>query len=174
MIAVALADVVLLGAAAVYVVASVLLLILGLNLIALSIIAWRAGRIGGTRESGIGGAAAAPGGDVSDRAVDDPGLPSVTVQLPIFNELYVAERIIGAAAALQYPADRLQIQVLDDSTDETAQLIAETVQRLAADGIDIVHQHRTDRSGYKAGALAAGMATATGEFVAVFDADFVP
>jgi cellulose synthase/poly-beta-1,6-N-acetylglucosamine synthase-like glycosyltransferase len=101
-------------------------------------------------------------------------LPKVTVQLPIFNELYVAERLIDASCRLDYPADRLQIQVLDDSTDETVEVARRKVEEWRAKGVDIELVHRTDRSGYKAGALDHGLKTATGEFVALFDADFVP
>lgn len=101
-------------------------------------------------------------------------LPPVTVQLPMFNEQYVAERIIAAATALDYPRDRLQIQVLDDSTDDTRVIAADAVARLKAAGYNIVYLHRTDRMGYKAGALEAATATATGDFIAIFDADFLP
>lgn len=104
---------------------------------------------------------------------DPVPLPRVTVQLPVFNELYVAERLIHSACALDYPRDRLQIQVLDDSTDETLALTRRLVRDYRAQGIDIEHLHRTDRTGYKAGALAYGLARATGELIAVFDADFV-
>lgn len=101
--------------------------------------------------------------------------PHVTVQLPIFNEPYVAQRIVMAVAGLDYPRERLHIQVLDDSTDRTAGLLAALVQRLRREqGLDITYQHRSDRRGYKAGALAAGLAATTSEFIAVFDADFVP
>ena len=100
--------------------------------------------------------------------------PRVTVQLPLYNELYVAERLIDAAARLDYPRDRLEIQVLDDSTDETRELVARRVARHRREGVPIRHLHRTDRTGFKAGALAAGQAVAEGELVAVFDADFVP
>jgi cellulose synthase/poly-beta-1,6-N-acetylglucosamine synthase-like glycosyltransferase len=100
--------------------------------------------------------------------------PVVTVQLPIFNERYVAERVVRAAAALDWPRERLQIQVLDDSTDDTAELTRQLVAELQAAGFDIEHQHRTDRRGYKAGALAAAMPRVRGEFIAMFDADFVP
>jgi cellulose synthase/poly-beta-1,6-N-acetylglucosamine synthase-like glycosyltransferase len=99
---------------------------------------------------------------------------AVTVQLPIYNEMYVAERLIEAAAGLDYPAERLEIQVLDDSTDETAQIVARTVQRFQAKGMNITLLHREVRSGYKAGALAAGLTKASGELMAIFDADFVP
>lgn len=102
------------------------------------------------------------------------GWPSVTVQIPIYNELYVAERAINAAAALDYPAELLEIQVLDDSTDETAVIASAAVGRHQARGVNIVHLVRQDRTGYKAGALQAGLATARGEFIAMFDADFVP
>ncbi len=101
-------------------------------------------------------------------------LPKITVQLPVFNEKFVIKRIIEAAAALDYPRDRLQIQVLDDSTDETVALAAECVGRLHNLGVDIEHIHRVDRVGYKAGALEHGMRSATGELIAIFDADFIP
>ncbi|MCP3978713.1 MAG: glycosyltransferase [bacterium] len=101
-------------------------------------------------------------------------LPRITVQLPVFNELYVVERLIDSVCALDYPADRLEIQVLDDSTDETRELAAQLVLRRRAQGHDIVHLHRTDRVGFKAGALEAGLAVAGGELVAIFDADFAP
>ena len=101
-------------------------------------------------------------------------LPRVTVQLPMFNEGTVSHRIIDAACRLQYPVDRLQIQVLDDSTDGSDQLCAARVEYWKSRGVDIELRHRTDRTGYKAGALAAAMTTATGEFITIFDADFVP
>jgi cellulose synthase/poly-beta-1,6-N-acetylglucosamine synthase-like glycosyltransferase len=101
-------------------------------------------------------------------------LPRITVQLPMFNELYVAERVIDAACRLEYPADRLQIQVLDDSIDETQGIARACVERWRAKGVDVVYVHRVNRQGFKAGALEHGLATATGEFVAVFDADFLP
>jgi len=101
-------------------------------------------------------------------------MPAVTVQLPIYNELYVAERLVEAVARLDYPAERLEIQVLDDSTDETTALLARAVSRLQARGLDIHLIHRADRSGYKAGALAAGLERARGKFLAIFDADFIP
>ncbi len=101
-------------------------------------------------------------------------LPPVTIQLPIYNEWYVTERLITAAAALDYPRHLLEIQVLDDSTDETTVVAAGIVDRLQADGVRIVHLHRAERRGYKAGALADGLQHAHGEFIAIFDADFVP
>jgi cellulose synthase/poly-beta-1,6-N-acetylglucosamine synthase-like glycosyltransferase len=100
--------------------------------------------------------------------------PVVTIQLPIYNEWYVAERMIQSAAALEHPRHLLQIQVLDDSTDETCSLIDQVVKRLQLEGLDIVHMHRVKRQGYKAGALAEGLKTARGEFIAIFDADFLP
>lgn len=100
--------------------------------------------------------------------------PKVTVQLPMFNELYVAERIIEKAAEFDYPADKLEIQVLDDSTDETKDVIAKKVAEIAATGVKIKHIHRVDRTGYKAGALDAAMDQVEGEFIAIFDADFEP
>ena len=99
---------------------------------------------------------------------------TVTVQLPMYNEMYVADRIIEAAAAFDYPRDKFDIQVLDDSTDETKDLIAKKVAEVAARGIRIEHIHRTDRTGYKAGALDSAMNKVQGEFIAIFDADFVP
>jgi len=101
-------------------------------------------------------------------------LPRVTVQLPMFNEKRVAQRVIEAACNIDWPRDRLQIQVLDDSTDDSASIARRTCQRLASEGHDVEYVHRTNREGYKAGALANGLNTASGEFVAVFDADFVP
>ncbi|KPL20248.1 MAG: hypothetical protein AMJ93_12440 [Anaerolineae bacterium SM23_84] len=100
--------------------------------------------------------------------------PTVTVQLPIYNELYVVRRLIDAAAQLDYPSDRLQVQILDDSTDETTALARAEVARWRARGLNIDLLHRDDRSGFKAGALARGLHHASGEFVAIFDADFVP
>lgn len=105
---------------------------------------------------------------------DPATTPKVTVQLPMFNELYVAERIIETVAAFDYPRDKFQIQVLDDSTDETKDVIAKKVAEVAATGINIQHIHRVDRTGYKAGALDAAMDRVEGDFIAIFDADFVP
>jgi cellulose synthase/poly-beta-1,6-N-acetylglucosamine synthase-like glycosyltransferase len=101
-------------------------------------------------------------------------LPRVTVQLPIFNEMYVADRLIDAVCDLDYPAELLEIQVLDDSTDETTSISEHAVRRQALRGVNIRYMHRVDRTGYKAGALDAGLAEATGEFIAIFDADFIP
>jgi cellulose synthase/poly-beta-1,6-N-acetylglucosamine synthase-like glycosyltransferase len=101
-------------------------------------------------------------------------LPSVTVQLPIYNEKLVVTRLIKAVCALDYPADRLQIQVLDDSTDHTTALIAQSVALWQQRGLNIVHLRRPDRRGHKAGNLAYGLPQATGEFIAIFDADFMP
>ena len=101
-------------------------------------------------------------------------LPRVTVQLPIFNEMYVVKRLIGAVCALDYPRHLLEIQVLDDSTDETADIASACVARWREQGVDIRYVHRADRMGFKAGALENGLHLAKGEFVAVFDADFVP
>jgi cellulose synthase/poly-beta-1,6-N-acetylglucosamine synthase-like glycosyltransferase len=101
-------------------------------------------------------------------------LPPVTIQLPIYNEMYVADRLIDAVCQIDYPRELLEIQVLDDSTDETCHVAERAVRRNAARGIDITYLHRTDRTGYKAGALEAGMKVAKGEFIAIFDADFIP
>lgn len=100
--------------------------------------------------------------------------PKVTIQLPIYNEPQVALRVVNAVAALDYPPDRLEIQVLDDSTDWTSAALARHAAQLRKRGIDIHYFHRWQRHGYKAGALAAGLEQATGEFIAIFDADFVP
>src|SRR3954464_792274 len=103
----------------------------------------------------------------------DP-LPVVTIQLPLYNEMYVAERLIDAVCRIDYPRDRLEIQVLDDSTDETRSIAELAVRRFAAQGIDVKYYHRADRRGYKAGALEAGLKVARGEFIGIFDADFIP
>jgi cellulose synthase/poly-beta-1,6-N-acetylglucosamine synthase-like glycosyltransferase len=101
-------------------------------------------------------------------------LPRVTVQLPIFNEMYVVERLVDAVCAIEYPRDRFEVQVLDDSTDETCGIARARVEMWKAKGVDISYVHRTNRQGFKAGALENGLKLAKGEFVAVFDADFVP
>jgi glycosyltransferase involved in cell wall biosynthesis len=100
--------------------------------------------------------------------------PSVTVQLPLYNERYVARRLLEAVGSLDYPSDRLEIQVLDDSTDDTGAIISGTESQLRARGLTVVHLHRRERAGFKAGALAAGLKEARGDFVAIFDADAVP
>jgi cellulose synthase/poly-beta-1,6-N-acetylglucosamine synthase-like glycosyltransferase len=100
--------------------------------------------------------------------------PVVTVQLPLYNEMYVAERLIDAVCRMDYPAACLEIQVLDDSTDETSEIVALAVAGHRSRGVDIHHLHRSEREGFKAGALAAGLARARGELIAIFDADFVP
>jgi len=101
-------------------------------------------------------------------------LPRVTIQLPIFNEQFVIDRLIEAVCAMDYPREKLEIQVLDDSTDETQKVASDIVARFAALGNPIKYIHRTNRHGYKAGALDAGLKVAKGEYVAIFDADFVP
>ncbi|WP_296336198.1 glycosyltransferase [Reyranella sp.] len=101
-------------------------------------------------------------------------LPRVLVQIPVYNEPLVVERVVAAAAALDWPPDRLTIQLLDDSTDITSDIAVHAVARLRRDGLDVVHVRRADRSGFKAGALAAGMALCDAPYVAVFDADFIP
>ena len=104
----------------------------------------------------------------------DNALPNITVQLPIFNEMYVVERLLKAVSQLNYPIDKLEIQVLDDSTDETKEVCQQQVQQLRQQHLNIHHIHRQQRQGFKAGALAHGLTTASGELVAIFDADFVP
>ena len=101
-------------------------------------------------------------------------LPRVTVQLPIYNERYVVERLIRAACALDYPPDLLEIQVLDDSTDDTSLLAADTVEAMRRLGHDVAHLRRGGREGFKAGALTCGLERARGDLIALFDADFVP
>lgn len=101
-------------------------------------------------------------------------LPVVTVQLPVYNERYVVERLLAAVTRLDYPRDRLEIQVLDDSTDATTDLLRRLVAAYRREGLDVTLLHRHDRTGFKAGALEAGLAAARGELIAIFDADFVP
>jgi cellulose synthase/poly-beta-1,6-N-acetylglucosamine synthase-like glycosyltransferase len=101
-------------------------------------------------------------------------LPKVTIQLPIFNEQFVIDRLVDCVCKMDYPADKLEIQVLDDSTDETVDVARGVVDRYAAMGHNITYHHRTNREGFKAGALDAGLKVSTGEFVAIFDADFTP
>ena len=101
-------------------------------------------------------------------------LPRVTVQLPIYNEMYVADRLIDTVCELDYPRELLEIQVLDDSTDETTEIAELAVRRHASRGFDISYVHRVDRRGYKAGALEAGLKLAKSDYIAIFDADFIP
>ena len=107
-------------------------------------------------------------------ALSEDSLPNVTIQLPIFNEKYVVRRLLKAVTELDYPGKLLQIQVLDDSTDDTAHLVEELVHIYQSKGYDMVYIHRQDRSGFKAGAMENALKSATGEFVAIFDADFIP
>jgi cellulose synthase/poly-beta-1,6-N-acetylglucosamine synthase-like glycosyltransferase len=100
--------------------------------------------------------------------------PTVTIQLPIYNERYVIERLVEAISRLEYPRDLFEVQVLDDSTDETQQVAQTCVERYRALGLNVSYIHRANREGYKAGALANGLNSATGEFIAIFDADFQP
>ena len=101
-------------------------------------------------------------------------LPLVTIQLPVFNEMHVVDRLLDSVAALDYPQDKMQIQLLDDSTDETVEICRKGIERLQARGFDAEHIHRTDRTGYKAGALENGTRFAKGEYLLILDADFVP
>jgi cellulose synthase/poly-beta-1,6-N-acetylglucosamine synthase-like glycosyltransferase len=100
--------------------------------------------------------------------------PFVTIQLPIFNELYVTERLVDAVAAFDWPRSRMEIQLLDDSTDDTVEIAAKKVAEIKSKGISIAHIRRPDRTGFKAGALKYGMEIAKGEYFAIFDADFLP
>ena len=143
------------GAALVYGLALLGLTLYGLNFLYLLILSWRH----------------------RDDRFEVPSLresPLVTVQIPIYNERFVVERAIEAACHLDWPRERLEIQVLDDSTDATFEIVAQAVARWRAAGVDIVHLHRTTRTGYKAGALSEGLAVAKGDYTAIFDADFVP
>ena len=101
-------------------------------------------------------------------------VPIVTIQLPIFNELYMVESLLDNISQLEYPSDKLEIQVLDDSTDESVKIAQSKIRELKEDGIDITYIHRTNREGFKAGALKEGLAIAKGEYIAIFDADFLP
>src|SRR5947207_4019670 len=101
-------------------------------------------------------------------------LPKVTMQLPIFNELYVAERLLRSVSEVDYPRELLQIQVLDDSTDEPREITASCAEELRQRGFNVQLIHRVDRTGFKAGALSAGLDAAEGEFLCILDADFVP
>jgi cellulose synthase/poly-beta-1,6-N-acetylglucosamine synthase-like glycosyltransferase len=101
-------------------------------------------------------------------------VPFVTIQLPVYNEMYVMERLLDNIAEIKYPEGKLEIQVLDDSTDYSLKLTAEKIKELRARGLDIKHITRTDRSGFKAGALKEGLKSAKGELIAIFDADFLP
>lgn len=100
--------------------------------------------------------------------------PFVTIQLPIYNELYVVERLLDNISRMDYPREQFEIQVLDDSTDETADILKRKVKELADSGLNIDYLHRSDRCGFKAGALKHGLCSAKGEFIAIFDADFLP
>ena len=101
-------------------------------------------------------------------------IPFVTIQLPVYNELYVMKRLLKNIAKLEYPLEKLEIQVLDDSTDESVEITAKHIKKIQEKGIDIQHIRRTNRQGFKAGALKEGLKTAKGEFIAIFDADFLP
>ncbi len=112
--------------------------------------------------------------NTSLQVIDNKGYPFVTIQLPVYNEFYVVERLIDAVASIDYPKEQFEIQVLDDSTDESIALIQIKVREWQAKGIKIQHICRSNRKGFKAGALANGLTSAKGEFLAIFDADFVP
>src|SRR5271167_402376 len=111
---------------------------------------------------------------VTEPASRFPELPRVTIQLPIFNEQYVVDRLVDCVCKLEYPRGKLEIQVLDDSTDETVEVAHDVVERYAALGHNISYHHRTNREGFKAGALDAGLKKTDSEFIAIFDADFTP
>jgi cellulose synthase/poly-beta-1,6-N-acetylglucosamine synthase-like glycosyltransferase len=144
-------------------VALILLCTLSSNLFWLAAIYWRL-RAGGQSVPH----------DAPSPALPEADLPRVLVQIPIYNEKHVVRRILGAVAALEWPADKLTIQLLDDSTDETQEIAADAVAELRASGVDVVRLHRVDRTGFKAGALQAGLDASDHPYVAIFDADFIP
>lgn len=111
---------------------------------------------------------------IPDGHYSEENLPRITVQLPLFNELYVVERLVKAVTEIDYPRDKFEIQVLDDSTDETVKVAEAVVAKYAHQGFDIHYIHRSDRTGFKAGALEHGLKSAKGDLLAIFDADFVP
>ncbi len=151
--------------AVLYAAAMMVLLVFGLNQLWL---AYRYAWADGLRAGPV------PEYDALPASTGEAAWPVLTVQLPLYNERYVAARLIDACVRLDYPAGRLELQVLDDSTDETCAVVAERVAHWQRRGVDIVHVCRDDRAGYKAGALANGLGFARGDLVAVFDADFVP
>jgi cellulose synthase/poly-beta-1,6-N-acetylglucosamine synthase-like glycosyltransferase len=110
----------------------------------------------------------------SHTPLDNITLPTVTVQLPVYNERFVVQGLLRAVARLEYPKEKLQIQILDDSTDETRAICRRQVDQLLSEGSNIAYLHRQNRNGYKAGALQEGLKSAEGEFIAIFDADFIP
>ncbi|MEO8446064.1 MAG: cellulose synthase family protein [bacterium] len=112
--------------------------------------------------------------DLSEEEFFMEEYPVVTIQIPLYNEEYVITRLIDSVLRMDYPKDKLEIQILDDSTDESTKIIEEHIKKYVNEGFDIKHIHRTNREGFKAGALKAGLETAIGEYVAVFDADFIP
>jgi len=112
--------------------------------------------------------------DLEEHEFEITDYPLVIIQLPLYNERYVITRLIDATMRLDYPKDKLEIQILDDSTDDTTEIIQDHIKRYIDDGFDIKHIHRTNRQGYKAGALKEGLEVAKGEYVAIFDADFIP
>ncbi len=145
-----------------YAFAMIVLVLYGVNLLFLALIFVRHDK---TRQGRAQGATLACNGTV---------WPAVTVQVPLYNEALVAQRVIDAVARLDYPRDQLEVQILDDSTDDSTAIIARRVRHWFARGINITHIRRTCRDGYKAGALANGMTLSQAAFIAMFDADFVP
>lgn len=152
----------------IYVFASLLLLIYGLNHYVVLFLFKRHYRLGKAENSKVVTDFCAQHDHIAD------AWPLITTQLPLFNELNVAERVICAVAALDYPQDKHEIQVLDDSTDETREIVDRVVSELAAEGYRISVFRRDDRTGFKAGALKAGMQVCSGQYIAIFDSDFVP
>ncbi len=145
---------------AVYAIASVLLLLYGINAYLMIYYSF-------TRGKGLSAGPGVPAADIRE-------WPRVTVQLPMYNEINVCERVMRAAASLDYPRERLEIQVLDDSSDGSREVVDRLAEQIAGEGVEIRVIRRPDRSGFKAGALAHGTRLAKGEFLAVFDADFIP
>ncbi|CAN5407099.1 glycosyltransferase [soil metagenome] len=112
--------------------------------------------------------------DLSEEELVMTEFPIVTIQIPLFNERYVIKRLIDTVIRFDYPQDKIEFQILDDSTDDSTEIIKEIIKPHLENGFDITHIHRTNREGYKAGALKEGLKTAKGEYVAIFDADFIP
>ncbi len=154
-------DILLIPLAMLYLLVVGMLFVYGINFFYMTWLAWRHGHANSQKPK-----------TMTSTTMSD--WPLVTVQIPIYNEMYVAERIINAVARFDYPADKLEIQILDDSTDETVDIVRMAVAHWQAQGVNIYHITRPNRDGFKAGALQNGLAQAKGEFIAMFDADFVP
>lgn len=158
-----------------YLLSASALAIYGFNSIFHCLIYWRCKRFQKSTDGDLR-LSVEPSNTVSAQLADAPSqqVPKVTVQLPLFNERHVASRLLDAVLALDWPSECLQIQLLDDSTDDTSQIISASIGRLDLTQVEVQHVRRPDRNGFKAGALQYGLNGATGEFIAIFDADFIP